>query len=125
MQVNITICIQMVQFFIAYWFLHRYIFAPAYAIMHKEDVIIHKLEDKISILQHSMIEQEAQNCKDWNKIQKKLLSKVSQQVRSEVEPVDLNDVNLYDSICELQDEEVEKGQLFLQDHILKIDEVEK
>jgi hypothetical protein len=115
----------MVQFFIAYWFLHRYIFAPAYAIMHKEDIAIHKLEDKITVLQHSMIEQEAQNQKGWRKIQKKLLTTVSKQVKPAEDPVSLDDVDLHNSICELQDEEVAKGQNFLQEHILKIDEVEK
>ena len=122
MQINITLVIQMVQFLIAYWFLHRYIFAPAYKIITKEDLAIEKLEGEISVLQHSMIEQEVQNQKRVEEDTEKLQSTVSEDASYKKKPVDLSDVDLYDGICDLQDEQVEKGKQFLKEHVVKIDE---
>jgi hypothetical protein len=124
MEINITLFIQMVQFFIAYWFLRRYIFVPAYAIIHREDRAAQKLEGKISMLQSSMNEQRDQNQKDWGKIQKKLLSTVSKEVKEPQKQVDLDDLDLYNTACELRDDAVEEGTQFLREHIVKVDKVE-
>lgn len=124
MEINITLFIQMVQFFIAYQFLHRYIFAPAYEIIHKEDKATQKLEGKISTLQHSMEDQRKENRKDWEKVQKKLLSNVSTEEFGSQKPVDLENLNLYSTKCELRNDAVKEGTEFLQEHVVKVDEVE-
>jgi hypothetical protein len=124
MEINITLFVQMVQFFIAYWFLRRYIFVPAFAIIHREDLATQKLEGKISVLYSSMDEQRDQNQKDWGNIQKKLLSTVSKQIKEPQEQVDLDDLDLYSTACELRDDAVEEGTQFLQKEIVKIDKVE-
>ena len=47
MDINITIFFQAAQFFIAYFFLYTYLFAPAYKVLQEQDIIEENLYKKI------------------------------------------------------------------------------
>jgi hypothetical protein len=116
----------MIQFFIAYYFLHRYIFVPAYEIIHKKDILMNDLESKIFKLQISMAEQSLQNQKNWHAIQKNLLKTVaSKKSKDLASQCDQNAIDLSEIVCELNDVEAEKGQQFLQKTLLHFDKVQK
>lgn len=125
MELNITLLIQAVHFFVAAWFLHRYIFVPAYAIIHKEDRAIHQIESKINTLQVAMTEQRSQNQIDWKKIQKRAVSSIDQEKKEVSRHVNLDDVILEDGVCELNDDEVVNGTTFLQDTVTQVSKGKK
>jgi len=125
MELNITLLIQAAHFFVAAWFLHRYIFVPAYAIIHREDRAINKIENKISTLQVAMNEQRTQNHKDWKKIQRRAVSSVRQEDIEVERHVNLEDLKLEDGICELDDDEVKNGTAFLEKAVTQVKQGEK
>ena len=119
MQINITLFVQMVQFLTAYWFLHRYIFVPAYNIMHREDQRIQALEEHIVSVQHSMTDRTNQNKQAWQTIQKTLLSSVDQHKNNNTKSVDLENLDFETVECELQDQQIKEGIEFLQSRMVK------
>ena len=125
MQINITLFIQMVQFLTAYWFLHRYIFVPAYKIVYKEDHAIKSLEEEIVVLQSSMNDRELENKKEWSSIQNKLLSSVSQQEKNNKQIVQLDNLDFEAPVCELQDQQVEEGIRFLEKRVIQVNKAKK
>ena len=47
MDINITIFFQAAQFVIAYFFLYKFLFAPAYKVLHEQEIIEEDLYKKI------------------------------------------------------------------------------
>ena len=120
MQINVTCILQAIQFFIAYFFLNRYVFIPFCAVIQKEENFEKSLENKTVDLQTYMRNQDEKNKKSWVNIRQKLLYIAEKNSSNVIDSIHVSEVKIKKSVCELGDLQKSKAKKYLFDHILKV-----
>ena len=67
MELNITILIQSINFFLAYTLLRYFFFKPIFAVIKQEEDVLHGLKQQITVLQDAIYGHQQQKTQDWQR----------------------------------------------------------
>jgi len=121
MDINITIFLQAAQFAIAYFFLYKFLFAPAYEILDKQELFEKKLYKKLE--QQQIVKKTLES--DYNERQQELKKSLidiipTSAVESSRQKLDIGST-LYDvKKVEMLDDTRKKTEDFLVDNLSQV-----
>ena len=121
MDINITIFFQAIQFGIAYFFLYKYLFAPAYKVLYEQELFEKKLYENLE--QEKEIQRSL--CQNFNERQVALRSSLMKMVPIHSisyhhEKINSNSMLYQIDKVKVSSEQIEKTEHFLIDNLSQV-----